>query len=74
MKRELFPTIIGGGLPKVGIGIKSQRLSGFDVFITDPENHHIYGWFNFPTTEAIDKLIGLLQETKKLMEKEEEKS
>lgn len=73
VKRELFPTIIGGGLPKIGIGIKSRRLSGFDVFITDQENKHVYAWLNFSTKEGIDRLIGLLQETKTIMEKEEGK-
>lgn len=71
MRRELFPTIIGGGLPKEGIGVKSKRLSGYDFFVADVDGSHVYVWLNFPTKDGIDKLIHALEQTKALWEKEE---
>lgn len=74
MKDRQYPIMLGMNPPnKQGIGIKSKYGAGYDLYILDNELTHQYAQIHFCNKEAIDSMIKLLEDLKKLWDKEEQK-
>lgn len=74
-RNNQYPIILGMTPPnKQGIGIKSKLGSGYDLYILDESMTHQYAQLHFCNKEAIDGMIGLLQRTKEIWEKEEKEN
>ena len=72
MKNRQYPITLGMTPPnKQGIGIKSKLGSGYDLYILDNDLTHQYAQIPFCNKEAIDSMIKLLEDLKKLWDKEE---
>ena len=67
-----YPIMLGMTPPnKQGIGIKSKLGSGYDLYILDNDLSHQYAQIHFCNKEAIDSMIKLLEDLKKLWDMEE---
>ena len=74
-RNNQYPIILGMTPPnKQGIGIKSKLGSGYDLYILDEDMTHQYAQLHFCNKEAVDGMIGLLQRTKEIWEKEEKEN
>ena len=51
---------------KLGIGIKSNLGSGYDLYILDDDMAHQYAQLHFCNIEVVDRMIDLLRRIKKL--------
>lgn len=70
-RNNQYPIMIGTNRPKQGIGIKSKLGSGYDLYILDNDLSHQYAQIHFCNKEAIDSMIKLLEDIKKLWDKVE---
>ena len=72
MKSKQYPIILGmNPQTKQGIVIKSKDGAGYDLYILDNDLTHQYAQIHFCNKEAIDSMIKLLEDLKKLWDKEE---
>lgn len=70
-RNNQYPIILGMNPPnKQGIGIKSNLGSGYDLYILDEDMVHQYVQLHFCNKEAVDRMIKLLQNMKKLWERD----
>lgn len=72
MKDRQYPIMLGMNPPtKQGIGIKSKLGSGYDLYILDNDLSRQFAVLHFCNKEGIDSMIKLLEDLKKLWDKEE---
>lgn len=66
-RNNQYPIILGMTPPnKLGIGIKSNLGSGYDLYILDDDMAHQYAQLHFCNIEVVDRMIDLLRRIKKL--------
>lgn len=72
MKDRQYPIMLGMNPPtKQGIGIKSKYGAGYDLYILDNDLSRQYAVLHFASKKGIDSMIKLLEDLKKLWDKEE---
>lgn len=72
MKDRQYPIMLGRWIhTKQGIGIKSKLGSGYDLYILDNDLSRQYAVLHFASKKGIDSMIKLLEDLKKLWDKEE---